>query len=280
MDKGKNIAFVVHSGRKEARACAAQAEAFLKRAGYRVTYPRDGARQDVYSMVITFGGDGTLLLGAGEAIACGCPLLGINLGTVGFLTEGEPKNLLSLMTRVLEGDYQTESRGLLRISVNEETESVLALNDAVITRGGFARLIQVDTFVGDEQWDTFTADGIIAATPTGSTGYSLSAGGPVLAPGVEGIVITPVCAHSLRHCPCVVPAASRIRFQLKPEREQRGELQIDGRSRRMLNAGDTVHVTGAGQELKLVRMGDYRFFEVMRRKFLAWSQPEERGAGA
>lgn len=270
-----NIAFVVHPRRADARSCADRAEAYFREAGLRVFYPRDGGRAERFGMVITFGGDGTLLLGAGEAISSDCPLLGINLGTVGFLTEGEPEHLIPLMEKILSGNYHTERRGLLSVRVNGEEDSFPALNDAVVTRGGFARLIQVETLINGEHWDTFTADGVIAATPTGSTGYSLSAGGPVLAPGVEGMVITPVCAHSLRHCPCVVPAASAVCFKLKKDREQRAELQIDGRSRRMLNAGDSVLVTGAGKSLQLVRVGEYHFFDVMTRKFLAWSQPEK-----
>ena len=275
MEAEKKIAFVVREGRGDALKCAERAEAFFRKAGLEVLYPLNGGHAERYRLVITFGGDGTLLLGAGEAIASGCPLLGINLGTVGFLTEGEPDQMIPMMERVLAGDFTTEKRGLLRVSVNEETEGVLALNDAVVTRAGFARLIQVETRIGGEHWDTFTADGVIAATPTGSTGYSLSAGGPVLAPGVEGIVITPVCPHSFRHCPCVVPAGAEIAFRLRKEREQRAELQIDGRSVRTLKAGDAVHVTAAAEQLLLVRMGPYRFFDVMTRKFLAWSRPGE-----
>ena len=269
----EKIAFFVHPGRDDARACAARAEGIVRGAGLRVIYPQEGPERGGCQMVVTFGGDGTLLAGAGEAIADDCPLLGINLGTVGFLTEGEPEQLIPMMNRLLAGAYTTENRGLLEIRVNGGTEGILALNDAVITRAGYARLIQVETRIGGEIWETFTADGVIAATPTGSTGYSLSAGGPVLAPGVEGIVITPVCAHSFRHCPCVVPANTEIDFRLKPDREHRAELQIDGRSHGELEPGDTVRVSGASRGLKLVRMGEYRFFDVMKRKILAWSQP-------
>ena len=269
----KEIAFFVHSRRADAKSCADRAAEIFRNAGYRVCYPQEETGEKRYQIVITFGGDGTLLKGAGEAIASQCPLLGINLGTVGFLTEGEPDQLLMLIERMISGKYTTEKRGLLSIRINDEAQECLALNDAVITRAGFARLIQVETWIGGEHWDTFTADGVIAATPTGSTGYSLSAGGPVLAPGVEGIVITPVCAHSLRHCPCVVPAVSEIEFQLKKEREHRAELQVDGKSIRMLEPGDRIHVTGASEYLQLVRMSDYHFFDVMKQKFLAWSHP-------
>ena len=274
MQTGKKIAFFIHTRRSDARNCAERASEMLRTAGQRIIFPQEEPDDGPYDLVITFGGDGTLLKGAGAAITSGCPLLGINLGTLGFLTEGEPDQLGAFIRKVMEDDYTIENRGLLRIRVNGENPiNSLALNDAVVTRAGFARLIQVETRINGEQWDTFTADGVLAATATGSTGYNLSAGGPVLAPGVEGIVVTPVCAHSLRHCPCVVPARSEIEFRLKQDREHRAELQVDGKSIRTLEAGDRVSVTGANERLQLIRVGDYHFFELMKRKFLAWSQP-------
>ncbi|MBR2822661.1 MAG: NAD(+)/NADH kinase [Clostridia bacterium] len=236
-------------------------------------YPRSGERADSYEFVLSFGGDGTMLDGAREALAADCPLLGINLGTLGFLTEGNPEQLGTLLHSLLEGNYRIEKRGLLEIRAEGTRDKWVALNDAVVTRGGFARMIQIETRINGEIWDTFIADGVLAATPTGSTGYSLSAGGPILAPGVEGIVVTPVCAHSLRHSPCVVPPDSKIEFRMKTERSHRAELQVDGRSCRTMEAGEAVVVTGAGQHLKLVRIGEYHFFELMTQKFMAWSQP-------
>ena len=278
MGRERNAAFLVNNRRADALACAAQAEAFFRRAGYGVYYPRSGERGPDYEFVLSFGGDGTLLEGAREALAADCPLMGINLGTMGFLTEGRPEELVVLMQRLLEGDYRIERRGLLEIAAEGTGDRWTALNDTVVTRGGFARMIQIETRINGELWDTFISDGVLAATPTGSTGYCLSAGGPILAPGVEGIVVTPVCAHSLRNSPCVVPPDSRIQFRMTRERSHRAELQVDGRSCRTLEAGEAVTITGAAQHLKLVRMGEYHFFELMTQKFLAWSQPgrEER----
>lgn len=266
-------AFVVHRNREEAKKAALQMEEGLRGAGWHVFYPQRGETSPACRIVITFGGDGTLLVGARSAIRYGCPLLGIHLGTVGFLTEGDPEQLKKLMTAVLNSAYTTERRGLLRVTVNRNRESFLALNDAVVTRGGFARLIQVETRVNQEHWGTFIADGVIAATPTGSTGYSLSAGGPVVAPGVECMVITPVCAHSLQHCPCIVPRDAEIIFHLGEGREQRAELQIDGQNMGMLEAGDSVRITGADETLQLARIGDYHFFQVLQTKLNEWSQP-------
>ena len=270
-----SIAFIVNPERSDARFHASRIEETFRRNGTRIFYPQRGEAQDRCSMVISFGGDGTLLMGAREAMRYDCPLLGINLGNVGFLTEGEPDQMDRIIRRVLDGDYKLEDRRLLRVHVQGEKESYSALNDAVVTRGGFARLIRVETGVNGEHWGTFTADGMIAATPTGSTGYSLSAGGPIIAPGVDCIVITPVCAHSLQHCPCIVPMDADVEFRLSMDREQRAELQIDGQNVRMLHAGDCVQIKGADEVLRLVRMEDYRFFNVLKTKLDEWSRYRE-----
>ncbi len=268
------IALLANTQRTEAVACAKRAAAVFRQAGFQVAFlPEDEAAH--CGMIITFGGDGTMLAGAAYAMRMNCPLLGINLGTVGFLTEGDPTGQETILQRVLEGRYTLEERDLLRITVEGEPEEYLALNDAVITRGGFARLIQVETRVNREHWGTFLADGVIAATPTGSTGYSLSAGGPVVAPGVKGMIITPVCPHSMKHCPCIVPTEAVIRFYLCAGRDQMAELQIDGRNLRTLHAGESVAVTGATEKLKLVRMKPYRFFSLLDTKLNEWSGERE-----
>ena len=252
-----------------------EAELFFRRAGHAVCYPQRGeSLPDGEKVIMTFGGDGTLLIGAKYALTWNAPLLGINLGTLGFLTEGEPGQLRDILTRLNEGKYETEERSLLRVEVRDQ--SFTALNDAVITRGGFARLIRVEANVNGESLGTFTADGIIAATPTGSTGYSLSAGGPVVSPRVAGIVLTPVCAHSFQRSSYLVPDSAAIRLSLRPEKPQTAELQIDGQSMLNLKNGDEVFVTGAEKALKLIRLRPFRFFATTRRKLNQWSSTEER----
>ena len=272
-------ALMVHPARKDARLAAEKMADGLCRAGIQVIYPQTGGQTEKCRMVLTFGGDGTLLAGARVAIRHDCPLLGINLGTLGFLTEGEPEQIEKTIRALEENRYTLESRGLLSVQVNEETEKHLALNDAVVIRGGFARMIQVETWINQEHWSTFIADGVIAATPTGSTGYSLSAGGPVIAPGVDCMAVTPVCAHSLQHCPCIVPTNAEILFRLRKSRDQLAELQIDGQSVRTLAAGDSVRVTGAKKTLQLVRLEEYRFFSVLEKKLNEWSSPREDRQG-
>ena len=125
-------------------------------------------------------------------------------------------------------------------------------------------------YVNGREYGLFTADGIIVATPTGSTGYSLSAGGPIVEPGMNCMIVTPVCAHSMQHCPCVVSETSDIRLLLNPNREQTAELQIDGRNMGMLGSGDEISVTGTDRKVYLIRLHPYDFFGLMRRKLVEW----------
>ena len=274
VDRG-SMAMLIHENRRDARAAAEQAAQCLQAAGVHVFYPQRNQSAGDCRMVLTFGGDGTLLSGAQVALLHDCPLLGVNLGTLGFLTEGDPGQIDRTLDNLLEGNFTLENRGLLRIQAENDPSIYYALNDAVVIRGGFARMIQVETRINREHWSTFIADGVIASTPTGSTGYSLSAGGPVIAPGVECIAVTPVCAHSLQHCPCIVPAGAEIQFHLRADRDQLAQLQIDGQSKGTLQAGDSVRITGAERRLKLVRMEEYHFFTVLEKKLNEWSQPRE-----
>jgi len=265
-----SVGIVVHRERQDALTYAKQAEACLRSRGVRVSYPQlngDGARMDV---ILTFGGDGTLLAGAGYAMNHGIPLLGFNLGTVGFLTEAEADQIEDRLDRMMQGRYMLEERSLLAIDNPQTGEHFTALNDVVVTRGGYARLIRVESYINQEFHDMVTADGLIVATPTGSTGYSLSAGGPVIDPSMRCMVVTPVCAHSFRHCPTVVSAEAGIRLRLMPNRDQTAELQIDGQNRGTLKSGDEILVSGSEKTLQLIRFGPYRFYDLTRRKLTEW----------
>ena len=268
----KTVGLILNTNNKQAAECAEQAASYLKNRGiqsYDVQHksPEWLPNPD---MIVTFGGDGTLLIGARYALKYDIPLLGINLGTVGFLTEEEPKRIEQALQSIISGAFQTESRSLLEIKNPKTGETFHALNDAVITRGGYARLIRVEAFVNQKEYGVFTADGIIVATPTGSTGYSLSAGGPIVEPGMNCMIITPVCAHSMQHCPCIVSVESMIRLLLRPDREQTAELQIDGQNRGTLEAGDEILICGTEKKIRLIRLHPYDFFGLMRRKLTEW----------
>ena len=255
----KTAGLILNSKNMNAVQCAGQAETFLHRHHIRTYNPQTEESTVTPDIIITFGGDGTLLIGARYAMKYDIPLLGINLGTVGFLTEEDPDHLNEALEAIIEERYQIESG-------NE----FYALNDAVITRGGYARLIRVDAFVNRKEYGSFTADGIIVATPTGSTGYSLSAGGPIVEPEMNCMIITPVCSHSMQHCPCIVPENAHIRLLLNPDREQTAELQIDGQSMESLRTGDEIHITGTDKKIRLIRLHPYDFFSLMRRKLSEW----------
>ncbi len=276
----EGVALIRRTDHPEAIRCADRAERFFREREIPV-FRRDGddippAVSSGERIVITFGGDGMLLAGAELARSWDAMLLGINLGTMGFLTEGEPEQLLVILEKLITGEYRTEDRSLLKVSVNETGDPFYAFNDAVVTRGGFARLIWVDVHVNDEYLGTYTADGVLASTPAGSTGYSLSAGGPVVAPGVHSMVVVPICDHSMQRASFVVPHSAGIRFHLRDSRKQSALLQIDGQSKVTLEAGDTIYITGAEQPLRLIRLHPGRFFSLMREKLSQWSSLEQK----
>ena len=266
----KTVGMILNRNKAEAVRYAEQAALYMKEKGIASSDVQNEPVSETPDLILTFGGDGTLLIGARYALEYDIPLLGINLGTVGFLTEEEPKRLEKALQSIINGEYQTESRSLLEIRNPRTGETFHALNDAVITRGGYARLIRVEAFVNQKEYGVFTADGIIVATPTGSTGYSLSAGGPIVEPGMNCMIITPVCVHSMQHCPCVVPGNADIRFLLNPDREQTAVLQVDGQNMGSLKAGDEIHITGTDRKIRLIRLHPYDFFGLVRQKLSEW----------
>lgn len=277
----KRIGLMVHGRRAEAVACAAKAARFLRDEGIAVQAEEDAAAklqgvvpfsqaEEPPEMVLTLGGDGTLLRGAQAAVRWDVPLLGINLGRVGFLAEAEPEDVKKVLRALLDGELTQEERPLLEVSCGGE--SWLALNDAVISRGGYARLITVEATVDGEMAGRYVADGLVVATPTGSTGYSLSAGGPIVSPYVDAIILTPICAHSLQHRPCVVPGSAEICLTLDSDAEQHACLEVDGQSCAQLAAGSQVCIRQAQKKIRLIRIQQAHFFQLVRDKLTEWSR--------
>lgn len=277
----KRIGLIVHGGREDAPAYARRALWALTAAGAEVW------AEDAYAVqlgvrsleetthldaLLSLGGDGTLLRAVQHAVRMQAPLLGINLGRVGFLTEAEPEHLEEAAAALVQGDYTLEHRWLLRTERPEAGESYLALNDVVVSRGGYARLIVLDALAGEETVGRYVADGLIVATPTGSTGYSLSAGGPVIHPAVDCMVITPICAHTLQHRPVVVPGNEHIRLVLSGDEEAGVVLQVDGQNRCMLQRGETIQIHKAAETVGLIRLAPRRFFPLVREKLTEWSR--------
>ncbi len=265
------IGLILNESKAEAIRLAEDAASFLTENGVEtLRLERDSEDAGGADLILTFGGDGTFLAGARIAVKHDIPVLGINVGTVGFLTEEEPEQLQECLKSILAQKYRMEERAVLEVRNPQTGEMFTALNDTVVTRGGFARMIQVECTVDGELYSRIMADGIITATSTGSTGYSLSAGGPIVQPDMDCIVLAPVCAHTLQICPCIVDGKSRIRFRLNPDRRQIAELQIDGTDRGLLKSGDEVTITGSDRKLKLLRIHPYHFFTRLRSKLTEW----------
>lgn len=228
--------------------------------------------------LITLGGDGTLLRGARRAGPRGIPVMGCNLGRLGFLTSAPEGELENAVERLVEGDYRVEERLAMDVSVKGEDgpPPFYALNDAVVHKSGFARLITLRVWVDDEEVGQYSADGIVISTATGSTAYSLSAGGPVLVPDLDALVATPISPHTLAVRPLVVSADAHIEVEVRPRREDT-ILTVDGQAGVDLNTGDRVRVVRSPHPVRLVQLPGQTFFSVLRRK-LGWGdvRPRER----
>ncbi len=223
--------------------------------------------------LITFGGDGTLLRGARLLGGRETPILGVNLGRVGFLTTGTRETLDAALEALVTGKFEIERRQALRAAIRDaegETRSTqMAMNDVTVHKGGVARVIRVNVFIQGDNVGPYSADGIIVATPTGSTAYSLSAGGPIVVPGVEAIIVTPIAAHTLAVRPLVVPATYRIVIEPIAGWSDDLLVSVDGQTGTTLAAGESVDVCRADHRVCLIRLGGDGFFGRMRQK-LHW----------
>jgi len=226
--------------------------------------------------LIVLGGDGTLLNSARQAAPAGLPLLGINMGRMGFLTEVDAPELFFALEKLLQGEYRVEGRMMLEARVfrgGKLIECSSALNDAVVTKGAFARLIFLETFVNNEYVTTYPADGLIVASPTGSTAYSLSAGGPLVSPEQELMLITPICPHSFWARPLVIGADREVRVNVNSQNEE-VMLTMDGQYGFRLEQNDAVVITRAPFAAKFIRLKNRSFYYLLRKKL---SEGEKAG---
>jgi NAD+ kinase len=221
-------------------------------------------------LVAVFGGDGTFLYGARLVGGSGVPILGVNLGSLGFLTEVKLEEMYAVFTSCLSGQYQLEERMLLEIEVLREEKQLsryLALNDAVINKGALARMIEFEAIVNSQLVTVMRADGLIISTPTGSTAYSLSAGGPILYPTLGAVIITPICPHTLTNRPVVVPDDAVVEVLLRHGQDVM--LTVDGQIGSPLETRDRLKIRKAGQSLRIVQPKGGKFFGLLREK-LKW----------
>jgi len=223
--------------------------------------------------VLVLGGDGTMLSVNRLVAGKGIPVLGINLGSLGFLTEVSRENIYLAIEKMLSGGCAVEERLMLKAKIVRGSETIadyLVLNDVVITKGALARIIDLETFIDETYVTTFKADGLIISTPTGSTAYSLSAGGPILYPTLESIVLTPICSHTLTNRPIVLPDQVSIEIRLKSISED-VFLTLDGQTGCSLKPDDVIEICKAEHKAKLLVHGDRGYFDVLRTK-LKWGE--------
>ena len=220
--------------------------------------------------IVAVGGDGTFLSAAQKALSWNIPLLGVNTGHIGFLIEVSLDQLPAICERLQSGEYTIENRMALDVLRHGEVLKT-ALNDVVISRAGYARLITVKASVEKELVAKYKADGLIISTPTGSTGYSLSAGGPIVCPGVDCILLSPICPHSLQHRPVVADASQVVTVELDCEPEQQVQLDVDGRMLCKLDTCESIHVKRSANSVQLFNFGTQSFFHRIRDKLSEWS---------
>ena len=225
-------------------------------------------------LAIIVGGDGTLLNVARHLAPHGVPLIGINLGRVGFLTDIPAEDLEDELNRILDGDLETEQRFLLRAEVMRGGKIVYtatALNDVIINKGELARLIEFETFIDGEFVNSMRADGIIVATPTGSTAYALSAGGPILHPKLPAIELVPICPHTLSDRPIVVSSQSVAEIIITALGSHRAFLTLDGQATYSLEERDHIYVRQADRPVELIHPSGRNHYNVLRVK-LHWGE--------
>lgn len=223
-------------------------------------------------LAIVVGGDGTLLHSARELTEFDVPLLGINLGRLGFLVDITPEHMCDMLGPILDGNYLQDERMLLRCEVGDQPPQ-LALNDVVLHKWNIARMIEFETWVNDGFIDTQRSDGVIISTPTGSTAYALSGGGPLLSPSLEAIALVPICPHTLSNRPIVVHSQNEIRIRVCGKTDpEHVRVTCDGQASLTIAAGDDIRIRRHDKPLHLLHPAGHDHFELLRTK-LGWGEP-------
>ena len=247
-----------------------------KELGKKIRHPNSVDQADIPELVdviLVFGGDGTFLGVARLACKHGTPILGINLGGLGFLTEVTVAELYPMMERIISGDYEVEERQMLLTSIRRGKKNIgkyEVLNDVVINKGAVARIIDLAIYIEGSHVTTYRADGIILSTPTGSTAYSLSAGGPIVHPKIPVTIITPICPHTLTNRPLVVSSEMKVEIKAITQ-EPDTYLTLDGQIGVRLKTGDVVEVKRTDTSVKLIKSPFRDFFTILKTK-LMWGE--------
>ncbi|AIG26014.1 MULTISPECIES: NAD(+)/NADH kinase [Brevibacillus] len=278
----KSIGIIANKGKPKARVVARELLYLLEARGAKVYLEQDLAgvigREDVavplydfskyVEILCVLGGDGTLLGIARQLAGHNLPVLGINLGTLGFLSEAEPDNLTDAVEKLLSGQYYTEERSMLTTELYRQGERLAtytAMNDIGITKGSFCRIIKCSVYSNGFYVGTFSGDGIIVSSPTGSTAYSLAAGGPIVAPNVAMLLLTPIASHSLTARPIVLASDQRLRIEVDAVHDKIG-LSIDGQFGSRLEGGDEIFIEQSKHVTPLIKWTQGNFYELIRTK--------------
>ncbi len=234
-------------------------------------YEESSIIPDHLHWIVVLGGDGTLLGAARKIGRHGVPILGVNLGGLGFLTGISIQRLYASIEMLLEGGLEVEKRSMLETKVIRKGEAACrfqTLNDVVINKGALARIIDLDVFINEDFLTTFRADGLIIATPTGSTAYNLAAGGPILYPTMSNVILTPICPFTLTNRPIILPDSETVSIMMGKESEERVNLTFDGQVGFDLMYGDRVVIYKSETGIRLFKSPDQTYFEILRKKLM------------
>ena len=270
----KNFCIITNSEKDKEFHLTNHMKSYIElKGGYCHIIERNGKIPNTVECIFVLGGDGTLIRAARIASEKDIPLIGVNLGHMGYLCELEEKNVCCAIEEMMRGNYIIEERMMLRGDFDIPSHAAplpqRALNDIVICRKGALQIIELIVSVNGEYLNTFRADGMILATPTGSTGYSMSAGGPIIEPGTRLILITPINSHDLNAKSIVLGADDVITVELKgrqPLKNERVDVNFDGESAAELTVGDSITVRAAEQRTRIIRLSKISFLEILRKK--------------
>ena len=231
----------------------------------------DDMSQNELDCVLAVGGDGTILSVARQVAKLCIPILGINMGHLGFLAEVDPLRYEEALKNLLKGQYTVEERTMVEATVFQDgysSRELIALNDIVISKNSFARLLRFDVFVNEEHFSAFQADGVIVSSPTGSTAYSLSAGGPLVSPNIDAMLVTPICAHILSSRPLVVSGDDMIRVELNSSHSDIA-ITADGQETVKLGPKDVITIRKSPYKTRFVKLGNDSFYKVLKDRLKA-----------
>jgi NAD+ kinase len=276
----ESVGIVVKPSHQEAMATAAEISAWLAEHGVAQAGEAVSALAEIEGsalahadMIVVLGGDGTMIATARMIGERDVPVLGINYGGLGYLTDFRIEELFPAMETIIAGDYETDRRVMLDAELSHDGEVTArgrVLNDVVINKAALARIIEIEVSLNGLYVNSFRSDGFIVATPTGSTAYNLSAGGPIIFPSMNAVVLTPICPFTLTNRPIVVPDTAEIELRLKHENEG-VVLTFDGQTGYQLTAGDRVRIRKSATTFNLVKPANRNYFDVLRNK-LKWGR--------